>query len=717
MNTTPSPAQVTDLPSEDLQRLAAAYGVATDFWDYTGEHRTVPASTIRGVLAALGVVVEAEEDVAAALAAVELAPWRSVLPPSVVVRQGREQRLPVHLPDGAAVSVHVSLEDGGRRELEQLPVWVDPRDVDGVRTGQATFAVPADLPLGWHEIVAVVEGQDAARCTLAVTPDALTAPAHVPDRAWGVMAQLYSVRSRTSWGVGDLADLTELVSFFGTEGADFLLINPLHAAEPVGPMTPSPYLPVTRRFVNPLYVRPEDIREAAYLPGPQRALVEWAAEDVRPAAGDPSPIDRDAAWSAKSQALEVIYAAGRSPARQRQLDAFRAEQGQGLEDFALWCALVEKYDGGDWPAELDDLSSPAVYRARVELADRVDYYVWLQWVADTQLAEAQRTAREAGMAIGIMHDLAVGVHPSGADAWSMSEVLARGIGVGAPPDMYNQQGQNWSQPPMRPDALARAGYAPFRDMLRTVLRHAGALRVDHILGLFRLWWIPDGHGAGEGTYVRYDHEAMVGVLLLEAQRVGAVVIGEDLGTVEPWVRDYLAERGVLGTSVLWFEKEDGEAPLRPERYRELVLATVNTHDLPPTAGYLAEEHVDLRERLGVLTEPAPIVRAAARRERERMVGRLREYDLLPDSPTERQLVEALHAYVTRTPSRLIGVALVDAVGERRAQNQPGTDTEYPNWKLPLADGSENVVLVEDLPGVARLRSLVRVVRQELADHH
>jgi len=708
----PSSEPAPESPSEQLQELAAAHGVATDFWDYTGTHRAVPAHTIRAVLAALGVVADTEADVAAALADVELAPWRATLPPSVVVRQGSPHDLPVHLPDGAGVAVRVITEDGQSIDLEQLSVWVAPRVVDGVTTGRATFRLPDDLPLGWHEIHAVVDGAHVATTTLAVTPARLEHDAGA-RRGWGMMAQLYSVRSRTGWGIGDLADLAELGSLFGEQGGDFVLINPLHAAEPVGPMTPSPYLPVTRRFVNPIYIRPEDIRECAYLPGPQRALVEWAAEEVRPSAEDPDPIDRDAVWSAKRQALEVIFAAGRSPARQRALDAFRAEQGQGLEDFALWCALAERHEGEPWPAELSDISSPAVYRARVELADRVDYYVWLQWVADAQLAQAQAAARAAGMGIGVMHDLAVGVHPSGADAWSSREVYAHGIGVGAPPDMYNQQGQNWSQPPWRPDALARAGYAPLRDMVRTVLRHAGAVRVDHILGLFRLWWIPDGHGADEGAYVRYDHEAMVGVLLLEAHRAGALVIGEDLGTVEPWVRDYLADRGVLGTSVLWFEKDEDGGPLRPERYRELVLATVNTHDLPPTAGYLAEEHVDLRERLGLLTDPVPTVRAEARREREQMVARLREYDLLPDAPTERQVVEALHAYVVRTPAQLVGVSLADAVGERRAQNQPGTDTEYPNWKLPLADGAENVVLVEDLATNARLRSLVAVVQEAL----
>ena len=705
-----------DVPGNALQELAHRHGVATDFWDFTGQHRLVSASTIVAVLAALGVAAGTDEEVHAALTDVEDAPWRTVLPPSVVVRGGREHELVVHVPDGAAVKVHVALETGDEPwPLSQLDRWVEPREIDGRWTGRATFVLPADLPLGWHEIVAVVEGQEASRCVLAVTPDVMVPPAVPAEGGWGVMAQLYSVRSTASWGIGDLADLAELGSLFGHQGADFLLINPLHAAEQTGHMTPSPYLPVTRRFVNPIYVRPEDIRECAYLAGPQRALVEWAAEEVRATATSPGPIDRDAAWAAKRQALEVIFAAGRSPARQRLLEEFRAEQGQGLEDFALWCALSEAYEGQSWPAELADIDSPAVYRARVELAERIDYYVWLQWVSDEQLAAAQSIARRSGMSIGVMQDLAVGVHPQGADSWTLQEAFAHGIGVGAPPDMYNQQGQNWSQPPWRPDALAAGGYAPLRDMVRTVLRHAGAVRVDHILGLFRLWWIPEGHGAEEGTYVRYDHEAMVGVLMLEAHRAGAVVIGEDLGTVEPWVRDYLAERGVLGTSVLWFEKDHEGAPLRPEDYRELVLATVNTHDLPPTAGYLAEEHVDLRERLGLLTEPTPTVRLAARRERERMLDRLREYDLLPKGATERQIVEALHVYVARTPSRLVGVALVDAVGERRAQNQPGTDTEYPNWKLPLADGSERPVLVEDLAESARLHSLVRVMQQAMTD--
>jgi 4-alpha-glucanotransferase len=246
-------------------------------------------------------------------------------------------------------------------------------------------------------------------------------------------------------------------------------------------------------------------------------------------------------------------------------------------------------------------------------------------------------------------------------------------------------------------------------MLRTVLRHAGAIRIDHIIGLFRLWWIPGGARADAGTYVRYDHEALIGILCLEAQRAGAIVIGEDLGVFEPWVRDYLSDRGVLGTSVLWFERTGDGRPLPPEHYRRLALASVTTHDMPPSAGYLAGEHVDLRERLGVLTQPVETVRAEAKAERDAMVAFLTERGLLGPEASEREAVEALHKAILLTPAVLLGVSLADAVGERRSQNQPGTDQEYPNWKVPLGDSSGSVVLVEDLFDNARLRSLARVM--------
>lgn len=710
-----------------LQRLANAYDVSTEFWGYDGKQKIVSTETLIKVLHAMGVENITDATIDTEIERRETQHWRRTLPAVVVARNSSETRVEVHLPHGDAVHVAVEFETGGWLELNQCDDFTAPREIDGVLTGQASFIVPAGLELGYHKLHAYInDGTDSASewiTKLIVVPTRLPAidALYRADgkRSWGMMEQLYSVRSRDSWGIGDLHDLAETCAIFGGMGADFVLINPLHAAQPTGKITPSPYLPATRRFFNPIYIRPEDILETAYLPAAERSLVEWAGEKVKLLSLKNVHIDRDASWKAKKEALEVIFRAPRSYARESEFNKFKELEGQGLADFALWCAIFEKYDG-KIPLQLQEINSVEVNQERRELAERIEFWAWLQWIVDQQLAAAQETAKKAGMRYGICHDLAVGVHPRGSDVWSIPYAFATGVSVGAPADMYNQQGQNWSQPPWNPATLEELGYAPVRDMARTVLRHAGALRIDHVMGLFRLWWIPEGNAAKDGTYVRFNHEAMVGVLLLEAYRAGAVLVGEDLGTVEPWVRDYLNERGILGTSVFWFEKEADGTLLHADHYRQGVLATVDTHDLPPVAGYLAEEHVDLRASLGLLEMPEAEVRAEARHERNQMIERLKEYGLLSVEntsaeamPSEREIIEAMHCYIARTPALLLGVSLTDAVGERRAQNQPGTDEEYPNWKVPLADGTEEVVLVEDLPTNPRLCSLVENFNAEI----
>jgi 4-alpha-glucanotransferase len=703
--------EVERSPGRPLLALAQRYGVVPDHWDYHGGRHVASDATLVAVLASLGVDASSPERVELALTNADEDPWRHMLPPIVVLRANTPAQVPVHVDHGQPVAAWIELdgEVGGGRRPVTIDVAGEPRTVDGRLVGRATVEIPADLPLGWHALTAQ-SGEATGVCAVVVAPDRIEVDHGLAERrGWGFMTQLYSVRSAQSWGIGDFADLRDLGWLAARRcGADFVLVNPLHASEPVGALTPSPYLPSTRRFVNPIYLRIEDIPETGYLSAPERTLVEWQAEVARPLSADPGPIDRDAVWAAKRVALEVVFSAPRTPARQLAFDTFRTEQGRGLEDFAAWCAISEhlaEEGGGPVPPE----GSDAVRELRVALDDRVIFHCWLQWIADTQLAAAQRAALDGGMRVGIMHDLAVGVHPRGADAWAMREVLVSGVTVGAPPDMYNQQGQDWSQPPLRPDALARAAYRPFRDMVRTALRHAGAIRIDHVIGLFRLWWIPEGMGAAAGAYVRYDHEALFGILCLEAHRAGAIVIGEDLGTLEPWVRDYLTDRGVLGTSVLWFERDEGGFT-PPERYRRLALATITTHDLPPTAGYLAGEHVDLRERLGLLTEPVAQVRAAAERERAELRELLCKRSLIGDDPSEREVIEAMHRLLLAAPSVLVGVSLADAVGERRAQNQPGTDAEYPNWKIPLADSAQRLVTIENLFDNPRLHSLVAALR-------
>lgn len=318
------------------------------------------------------------------------------------------------------------------------------------------------------------------------------------------------------------------------------------------------------------------------------------------------------------------------------------------------------------------------------------------------------------MAVGIVHDLAVGVHPDGSDART-GPFHARGISVGAPPDAFNARGQDWGLPPWRPDRLAATGFAPFRALLRGVFRYAGALRIDHVMGLFRLWWIPEGSTPAEGTYVGYDGEAMLAILVLEAHRAGALVIGEDLGTVEPRVRRALARRGVLGTSVLWFERDwaGGGNPLAPRDWRADCLATATTHDLPPTAAKLAGSHVELRHRLGLLTREVGLERAEDAADTAEWLAVLDHLGL--DAKGEEAAVRALYAFLLRTPARLVGVWLPDAVGDRRPQNLPGTWDQYPNWRLPVADATGRPLTLEELTASPRANALLSAVRKGLAE--
>jgi 4-alpha-glucanotransferase len=514
-----------------------------------------------------------------------------------------------------------------------------------------------------------------------------------------------------------LTDLADLSVWSAAHGAGFILVNPLHAAAPTAPMEPSPYLPTSRRFVNPLYLRVEAIPEFAYVR--HRGRLRKARAVVQARAKASELIDRDAAWKVKRAALKDVYHVPRSAGRELAYDAYRKREGRSLDDFATWCALAEKHgnDWRRWPAELHHPAGEAVAAFAAEHADAVDFHRWLQWQSDDQLTNAQATALQAGMALGVMHDLAVGVDPNGADAWALQDVLALGVNVGAPPDEFNQLGQDWSQPPWRPDQLIEAAYEPFRAVVNAMLRHAGGARIDHIVGLFRLWWIPKGSAPTDGTYVRYDHEAMLGILVLEAHRAGAVVVGEDLGTVEPWVRDYLLERGLLGTSILWFELDrDGDGgPLHAERWREYCLASVTTHDLPPTAGYLAGEHVRIREELNLLTRSAADELADDRAEQAAWMAELRRVGLLHDGsePSTEEIVLALYEYLGRTPSRLLALALPDAVGDVRTQNQPGTVDEYPNWRVPLAGPDGRSLLLEDVFADPRAAALAEALRAQV----
>lgn len=538
-------------------------------------------------------------------------------------------------------------------------------------------------------------------------PEVGRLPAWSSRRSWGLACYLPGVRSGGSWGVGDAVDLAAIAALAGRLGADAVLLNPTTAELPVAPIDPSPYLPASRVADALWLLRPDAVAEFDLIGPAGRARIGELARSARVASQE--RIDSSVVFAAKWEAVRLLAPAVTGERRERR-ERFAAERPH-LEAFADWWHQVDRFgaDPADWPGPPEP--------APGELRDAV---ISAQFWIDEQLAVAQQAARGAGMGIGLFADLPVGVHPLGFDAWHLGGLLVRGAGVGAPPDAYNALGQDWSQPPWHPQRLAAVGAAPFAAAVGHALRHAGGLRVDHVLGLFRSWWIPDGHPAHDGVYVANPSAAMLAALVGTASAAGAVVVGEDLGTVGPEVRRALAEAGLLGTELAIFaaDSRTGEAP-PPDRLRPGVLAALSTHDLPTATGWLRGEHLDLRRGLGLLPD-ADAAAAEWRRESAGWRARLRAdgwwrpgagADLEGTAEIAEQVL-GWHRWLAASEAPLIAVQLADAIGDRRPVNMPGTVDEYPNWRLPLADSAGTQVTVEQLADRADLARTAAAVNAE-----
>lgn len=724
-----------------LIKLAKACSVATFYIDQVGNYTEITDEALQGVLAALGYPAYSDEDIAESYKQVMHHKANQLIAPTIVSFNGSVTRVPVQ-DKGLATSsnnirVTVNFENGVTDNDGASSITLSATNDE---KGNFYVELPDDLPMGYHTVHAQIISETGAvlakaEATLIAALAKIPVPQSVQERhRWGFMTQLYSVRSQESWGVGDYGDLRRLLKDAASIGkADFMLINPIHAAAPVTPLEPSPYLPESRRFLNVTYIRPQDIPEFAELSEEDRQKVQELHDSVKARNDDPNPMDINAAWDAKLPALHIIFNQPRSTEREQAFADFKQRSGEDLDAFATWCVAFEVW-GAPWGDNLwfdtTGKGSPEIETLKHDHAELLEFYRWLQWIADEQIAAAHSEAKEAGMALGLMQDMAVGVHGFGADVWWSPERFANGVSVGAPPDFYNQQGQDWGQPPFDPNYLEETGFIAYRDMVHNVFLHAGAVRIDHMLGLFRLWWIPRGQGAKNGAYVYYNSDAMLAVLTIEATRAGGLVIGEDLGTVPKYVTKILAAHGVLGTVVEWFTHDDdaekaakkaGKKELiyaDPSTYREYALASVTTHDLPPTAGYLAFEHVKLREELHLLAEPVEEFQKAATAERDAMMAMLVKGGWISQEAAEnvedhvQEIVEGMHAAMLTSPSLLLQVALVDAVGERRSQNQPGTSTEYPNWRIPLADENDNVVHTDEVFKSPRVLSMTAIMRGE-----
>ncbi|HEX8306755.1 MAG TPA: 4-alpha-glucanotransferase [Jatrophihabitans sp.] len=539
-------------------------------------------------------------------------------------------------------SGQVRLEAGGTLEI------------DGV--------LPEDCPLGYH-ILSTPGGERR----LIVGPGRC----HLPEqRAWGWTVQLYAVRSQLSWGIGDLGDLRTLTRWAAEQGAGFVLVNPLHAVAPTFPQQASPYFPTSRAFRNPIYLRVEDV------PGADRVDLRDFQQAGRAAAAG-ALIDRDTVWRIKRSALHRVFSQAPPDSR---FAAWRSDQPDALQRFATWCALAEQHgpDWRAWPAELRDPAGAAVVRFAEESAAAITFHAWLQWLITLQLADLTP-------GVAVIQDLPIGVDPNGADAWAWQEVMADGVSIGAPPDPFNLSGQDWGLRPFVPWRLRQADYQPFIQAIRSTLAAEGGLRIDHVMGLFRLWWIPEGSAPTEGSYVHYPVHDLLEIVALESVRARAVVVGEDLGTVAPGLREEMAARNMLSYRLLWFEEEP------PPDWPATALAAVTTHDLPTVAGLWTG--VDLEDqRAGGLDADAAST--------EQLRDHLAELTAVPATAGPREVIAAAYRTLAQAPSRLLAATLEDAAGAELRPNLPGT-TRAQNWSLPLPLPLEELLTAADPAAIAR----------------
>ena len=693
-----------------LRALADRVGIIDEYLDQTGKEtrRTTDATRV-ALLAAMGIDASTDDRAREALETLENEERTRLLAPVRVVAR-----------DALRDSVDISVGAGEGRAPRG---WsAELREENGTVHRGGGRATPGDdgrlhvvlsaaPDLGYHMLRVTVEddtGEHTAEQTLIVVPSACPSPAELLQgkKVFGITANLYTVRSARNWGVGDFGDLAELLRWAASVGAAFVGVNPLHALRNSGGDV-SPYSPVSRLFRNPLYIDVEAV------PGFEQSRA------VREIAGNPQfraelaraqgseRVEYERVMRLKRRVLSELHSAHLRGPRDKNPEwtAWLESQGEPLERFATFRALGEHlgHDGDasddnwhDWPAEYRDPESAAVRKFREEHREEVDFHRWLQWLADRQLASAAERARQGGMAIGIYQDLAIGTSPNGSDIWAYPGLFLQGVSIGAPPDPYSATGQNWGLPPIDPRKLRARRYDYWIRLVRSSLRHSGALRIDHVMGLFRQFWIPEGKTGKEGAYVRFPSEDLLGILALESSRAGALVVGEDLGTVPDDVPPAMRRWHVMSSKVLYFERE-GDSGFKPaSTYAEEALATANTHDMPTIAGFWRARDVDVRREVGLIDSDSAEQEARATRETEKrqLSERLAAEGVLAPGkePNGAMLRGAVHEFLCRTPSALVGFSLDDLVGEEEPVNVPGVGADkFPSWTRRLS------VAIESLP--------------------
>jgi 4-alpha-glucanotransferase len=712
------------MDTASIERLARLRGIGDAYHDYRGELKYFSLETKISLLRAMGCAVDEPAALALELGRLETDSRRRFLPP-IAAAHGSRIGIDINVTAqefGSTLVWSVCLEDGSRRDgttstADCAEIWRG--EVDGTWITRRRFELPIDLPAGYHELEAKIGAGTAARSLLVISPPQCYEPAPIVAgrRLWGIAVQLYTLRSRDNWGIGDFNDLRSLIRWVAPHGAGFIGLNPLHALAPADPARASPYSASNRHFLNVLYISVPLVPEFSDCAAVRERLAgSSAAHRLRDLRGC-ELVDYRGVADLKFEMLELLYrdfrdrhlAAGTG--RARDFLAFVATGGDLLRTHARFDALdryLRAASGSasgwqSWPEEFRDVNGKAAMQFAAAHPQEIEFYAYLQWLAHEQLRGAQALARELGMSIGLYGDYAVGANPSGSETWADRSSYCLGAEIGAPPDPLALKGQGWGIPPQDPSVMLAQRLQGFARLIRSNMHCYGALRLDHVMSLFRLWWVAAGFSSADGAYVHYPLEQLLTVLSLESVRNACLVVGEDLGVVPDEMRRAMPEYGLFNYKVLLFEKLDGRFR-RPEEYVRRALATATTHDLPTLRSYWEGHDIELRRRLNLYpsAEREGEVTRERAHDRELLLAALQEQGLKPAQqatpfdPFTAEFAHAVHLYLARSATALTALQIEDLLGMTEPVNVPGTDREYPNWRRKVTADIEDIAARSDL---------------------
>ena len=709
-----------------LDQLAQLYGVGATYQDFRNRPKAVSDESRAAILSAFGLDVSGERSIGTAVHTFETVRWMRMIPPVVVVTHAATAIMPVSVPldlGAKQITWAITLEDGTSREgqalLKSLEVLeqgaVETRDF--VRIG---LTLPKDLPLGYHRISVAVDTGLSGQARFIVAPDRCYQAQALAGggRVWGIAVQLYSLRSATNWGMGDFRDLRELIKLAAPLACGIVGLNPLHALLPADPSHISPYSPSSRQFLNVLYICVTDVPEFMENEAARRHVADTAFQVQLERLRATRNVDYPRVAAAKFAVLQMLYRHFRSvhlaqnTQRAQDFRQYVEERGEPLRLHAIFDALdadlrlqgPQYWGWPSWPEEYRDPGSPAVNRfARDRVVD-VEYFLYLQWLAEGQLASAQQLARESGMSIGLYGDVAVGANPAGSETWSNRHLYLQNASVGAPPDELALKGQDWGIPPQDPAELRAQEYQPFIVMIRNNMRPVAALRLDHVMTLFRLWWVPRGMTSAHGAYVHYPLADLIAILALESVRNHCIVIGEDLGTVPVEVREAMEHYDLYHYKVLLFEKRPDNTFKAPSEYASNALATVTTHDLPTLRGWWEIQDIALRDKLNLYPDEAVAqavrqMRASELREMMSALTLLGLWHWQPGEPLpaySAALARAIQSYLGLSSANVAMIQIEDLIGMTDPVNVPGTDKEHANWQRKVTQNTAEILARHDV---------------------